>query len=390
MDVECLTLPQCGMNSTTDGSDSQGEQAQEYIEEVFECFAVNCVNLAVFVLLLFEHLITLECEVRFAWCRKLSWARVILLVNRYVSLLYFLLSLAPLLPEINSLVRDIDYVHLICALTPRSQSCMALNYTMWATLPLLYFVWAAFSGLRIYAISGNNRLVTCIVVLLALVPVATNLYLEDMSSVQYTPDGVCTLTTSFTPTMFHNLIASEAIVIVVTWMKTCRRVHAGTLPTTPGGTPMTFTRLVLREGIVYFWCAATSIAHLCSRARARTDAHPAHSVVLSLNIVQLVFTFLEGSTLALALQILDVLTPILISRFYFNLGELKDQEAAASTLPSVHSTTTLRFASEYAGSGSPDEDEDGDEGSLSDIVFGDEVDSPPANASWPAKQVVYA
>ncbi|OSC99078.1 hypothetical protein PYCCODRAFT_1427422 [Trametes coccinea BRFM310] len=345
--VECLTLPQCGMNSTTDGSDSQGEQAQEYIEEVFECFAVNCVNLAVFVLLLFEHLITLECEVRFAWCRKLSWARVILLVNRYVSLLYFLLSLAPLLPEINSLL----YGAQLHDVGHAPSSILRLG-------------------------SGNNRLVTCIVVLLALVPVATNLYLEDMSSVQYTPDGVCTLTTSFTPTMFHNwtvtiltrasLIASEAIVIVVTWMKTCRRVHAGTLPTTPGGTPMTFTRLVLREGIVYF------------------------CVVLSLNIVQLVFTFLEGSTLALALQILDVLTPILISRFYFNLGELKDQEAAASTLPSVHSTTTLRFASEYAGSGSPDEDEDGDEGSLSDIVFGDEVDSPPANASWPAKQVVYA
>ncbi|OJT15711.1 hypothetical protein TRAPUB_4609 [Trametes pubescens] len=40
---------------------------------------------------------------------------------------------------------------------------------------LLYAIWAAFSGLRIYAISNHNRLVTLAVVLLALVPVATNI-----------------------------------------------------------------------------------------------------------------------------------------------------------------------------------------------------------------------
>lgn len=33
----------------------------------------------------------------------------------------------------------------------------------------------AFSGLRIYAISNHNRLVTLVVVLLALVPVGTNI-----------------------------------------------------------------------------------------------------------------------------------------------------------------------------------------------------------------------
>ncbi|KAI9064518.1 hypothetical protein FKP32DRAFT_1603269 [Trametes sanguinea] len=267
----------------------------------------------------------------------MSWARVVLLLNRYVSLLYFLLSLAPLLPEVNMLSNAVT----ICVI--------------------------AFSGLRIYAISTNNRLVTGVVVLLALVPVGTNLYLEGMSFVQYTEDYGCTVATNLTPLTFHNLtiltraclIASEALVIVVTWMKTCCLVHSRSLPLSPGGTPMTFTRLVLREGIVYF------------------------CVVLSLNIVQLVFTFLEGNTLSLVVQILDVLTPILISRFYFDLGELKEQEATSS-LPSIRSTTTLRFASEYTGSA------DGDEGSLSDIIFNDEVDSPPANACWSAKEVVYA
>ncbi|EIW51711.1 uncharacterized protein TRAVEDRAFT_136581, partial [Trametes versicolor FP-101664 SS1] len=56
------------------------------------------------VIFLFEYLITIDCEVRLAWSRKLSWARLIFLLNRYIALFLYFLSLIPLLPTGNLFV----------------------------------------------------------------------------------------------------------------------------------------------------------------------------------------------------------------------------------------------------------------------------------------------
>ncbi|KAI0374972.1 hypothetical protein BV20DRAFT_934912, partial [Pilatotrama ljubarskyi] len=266
---------QRGMNATTDSSDSQGEQVEEFVEYYTQYRAVNYVNLAAFVVILFDYLITIDCEVR-------------------------------------------------------SACCMALNYTMQTVVALLYGVWAAFSGLRIYAISNHNRFVTWSVVLLALVPVGTNIYLESQITDIYSEDTGCMATISLSTdtaqslslgrtlisvTTRASLTVSEAIVIVVTWMKTWATARTPL----PAGSRPSFTALVLREGILFF------------------------CVVLTFNIIQIIFTFVESSTFSLILQFLNVLTPILISRFYFDLDDFKDREATAS-LPSVRSPT-LRFKS---------------------------------------------
>ncbi|KAH9856957.1 hypothetical protein C2E23DRAFT_934131 [Lenzites betulinus] len=271
------------MNATTDGSDSQWELVEEYIQNLVHDRAVNYIDLAAFI-----------------WGRKISWAKAVCLLNRYLSLLQFLLSLDPLLPTVN----------IIRCYTPSGPGYPCSLTT-------------GFSGLRIYAISNQSRLVTLVVVLLALVPVGTNIYLETETVAYY--DSNCyagvnlsmdayTICRTVTVITRGCLTASEGIVIVVTWMNTWHKDRA----TLQMNTRTSFMGLVLREGIVYF------------------------SVLLALNITQIIFTFVESDDFSILLQFTNVLTPILISRFYFDLDELQAQEWM-TTLPSARHTT-LRFA----------------------------------------------
>ncbi|KAJ8455328.1 hypothetical protein ONZ51_g12508 [Trametes cubensis] len=114
-------------------------------------------------------------------------------------------------------------------------------------------------------------------------------------------------------------VTYEAIIIAVTWMKTWKYVRANSIP----GIPTSVMTFVLREGLLYF------------------------AVTMVLNIIQLVFLWVDSDALSLPLQFLNPLTSILISRFYFGLAELKREEDA-STLPSQSSgpTTSIRFGRE--------------------------------------------
>ncbi|KAI0362197.1 hypothetical protein OH77DRAFT_1416426 [Trametes cingulata] len=70
-------------------------------QDVIETFTLhrhaNYVNLAAFVIILYEHLSTIDREVSLVWSRKLSRAKITLLLNRYMSLLMLFLSLGPML-----------------------------------------------------------------------------------------------------------------------------------------------------------------------------------------------------------------------------------------------------------------------------------------------------
>ncbi|KAL1944485.1 hypothetical protein VTO73DRAFT_2915 [Trametes versicolor] len=72
------------MNTTTDGSDYQWE----LVEELSTQLPLDYVNLAVFVIFLFEYLITIDCEVRLAWSRKLSCEVIIFMGQAFTAILY--------------------------------------------------------------------------------------------------------------------------------------------------------------------------------------------------------------------------------------------------------------------------------------------------------------
>ncbi|KAI0670348.1 hypothetical protein C8Q78DRAFT_119285 [Trametes maxima] len=87
------------MNITADNPISPSQVAflkQILSEAVTDVREQNNVNLAVFVL--YDYLITLDREVRLLWGRKISLGKGVFLLNRYSSLLLFLLSCLELLP----------------------------------------------------------------------------------------------------------------------------------------------------------------------------------------------------------------------------------------------------------------------------------------------------
>ncbi|TBU35903.1 hypothetical protein BD311DRAFT_648190 [Dichomitus squalens] len=278
------------MDSTI-GADSQ-EELQDLVSYLVATEIFNFTDLAVFVVILYEYLITVDREVHFAWGRKLSWARCVFLLNRYLTILVYLVVLGPLLPTVNTF-NSLTYFH------------------------------RAFAGIRIYAISARNRVVTVIVVALALVPAVTNAYVSTLTPVAVTPQGcmgsmnlsIITWTTSC-------MILSDAIVIIVTWIKTWSTIRAAERL----NVKMSFTNLVLKEGMLYF------------------------SIALSLNIVQIIFDFVEVDDFSLILPFLNMFTPILISRFFLDLDDLvttHDPQSPWTTLTGTGRQaieSTIRFA----------------------------------------------
>ncbi|RPD66214.1 hypothetical protein L227DRAFT_570117 [Lentinus tigrinus ALCF2SS1-6] len=291
------------MNATTN-ADSQ-EELEAFIEYYANTLVFNYADLAVFVVLVFEFLITFDREVHFAWGRKLSWARTIFLMNRYLSILEYLVVLGPLLPTLNYFAFQV----------------------------VLYVVWAGFAGWRVYAISGRNSILTTIVVLLAVVPAVTNAYVTTCTTIALSELGCMSGMNLSILTWIDRdpslvsvatrscMILSDALVIIITWVKTwgtmraARKLHV----------QMSFTSLILKEGVLYF------------------------VIMLSLNIVQIIFDFQLIGTFGFIVPFLNVITPILISRFFLDLDDLNVQEASgqsrlsASRLQSSRAQSTMRF-----------------------------------------------
>ncbi|KAM5532021.1 hypothetical protein V8D89_014272 [Ganoderma adspersum] len=264
-------------------ADSQEALQERIVDYYANTELFNYTDLAVFVVIVFEHVMTFDREVHFAWGCKPSWARCIFLLNRYLSIMEYLVVLGPLLPTVNTF------------------SCVFLTKLMQILQVILYIVWAAFSGTRIYAISARNRSVTSVVVFLALVPAVTNAYVITATPVAVTPDG-CMSGMDFSVITWITLsvatrscmIVSDAIVIIVTWIKTWSTIRIAKRLRVQ----MSFTSLVLKEGILYF------------------------CIALSLNIVQIVFDFVEVGRYSLILPFLNVFTPVLVSRFFLDLDDL--------------------------------------------------------------------
>ncbi|EJF65928.1 hypothetical protein DICSQDRAFT_124031 [Dichomitus squalens LYAD-421 SS1] len=266
------------MDSTI-GADSQ-EELQDLMSYLVATEIFNFTDLAVFVVILYEYLITVDREVHFAWGRKLSWARCVFLLNRYLTILVYLVVLGPLLPTVN-------------------------------TFNSLTYFYRAFAGIRIYAISARNRVVSVIVVALALVPAVTNAYVSTLTPVAVTPQGC-----------MGSMNLSIITWTTLTWIKTWSTIRAAERL----NVKMSFTNLVLKEGMLYF------------------------SIALSLNIVQIIFDFVEVDDFSLILPFLNMFTPILISRFFLDLDDLvttHDPQSPWTTLTGTGRQaieSTIRFA----------------------------------------------
>ncbi|KAI9069900.1 hypothetical protein FKP32DRAFT_1670987 [Trametes sanguinea] len=180
---------------------------------------------------------------------------------------------------------------------------------------LPYIIWAAFSSLRAYALSGRTLLIGLVVFVLSLVPAGVNAYFfSTFTFVNLPPPSDCTALSSITADLSRtrtslacyigtpltivsrsSLMAADAMVIVVTWASTYRLRKA----TRDVGLGTSFGTLLLRDGTIYF------------------------VVLVAMNIVHLVLNTVNPNNFVQQASYVTVLenpiTSVLISRFILNL-----------------------------------------------------------------------
>ncbi|KAI0709318.1 hypothetical protein C8Q76DRAFT_799334 [Earliella scabrosa] len=303
------------MNATTD-ADSLRELQESFVNYYANTLTFNYADLAVFVVLVFEYLITFDREVHFAWGHKLSWARGIFFLNRYLGLVEYFVVLGPLLPVVNYTRQVFQQYEPLMTLTHVTFSCVLLTRLTQAVQIVLYAVWAAFSGVRVYAISGRNTSVTVLVLALAMVPVVTNAYVAMITSVHLADVGF-DLNVRLSIATRSCMIVSDAIVIIVTWVKTWGTIRIAQRLQVE----MCFTSLVLKEGILYF------------------------AIMLSLNVVQIIFNVTQASSYGFIIPFVNVMTPILISRFFLDLDDLTSHDYMYKSPSSGAKTNVLAWSS---------------------------------------------
>ncbi|RPD53551.1 hypothetical protein L227DRAFT_513167, partial [Lentinus tigrinus ALCF2SS1-6] len=181
--------------------------------------------------------------------------------------------------------------------------------------------WLSFSSLRTYALCSRHRLaVATIVFLLSSVPIGINFSRYRWLSSTTVP------VLHFTIASRVSLIAADLVVLVVTWRATY--YGTGLRAIQPHCRP-SFSHILLRDG-----------------------EHSLSQVLLTLNILHLLFTLLSISSESLVpvsyiTIFTEPITAILISRFIINLQEVNrgiDHSQAESSALATASQSTIDFA----------------------------------------------
>ncbi|RPD59958.1 hypothetical protein L227DRAFT_575959 [Lentinus tigrinus ALCF2SS1-6] len=252
----------------------------------------NRCGIAAFTLVLCEYFVHLPREVELFWKRRVTGASVLFLSNRYLM-------------PLSELVQILTY-------GPMSEkSCANITDIIPAITLLPYFPWAAFSALRTYALCGRHfgLPVGILVLLLSSVPIGVNFV--DYRWLSSTADPVlgCLEQVAEPPHLRKNftiasrtcLIASDLVVLCVTWRATYRATRLARV--TGKKSKDTFSGTLLRDGTIYFLTLVT------------------------LNTLHLLFTVLSiASNTPIAVSYITIftepITSILVSRFILNLQEV--------------------------------------------------------------------
>jgi len=307
-------------------SQADAEQAQAFaalvVAKYDEMLLANFCAVAATTLLFYDYVVTFSREIRCIWGRKFTWATVLFVLNRYLTLLNRILMIVDMLPWQNFPQATAD------------KTCESvLRLTEVITL-ILELVSMAFTSLRLYAIWEKDRRIMLVVALLGLVPPAINIYYYTTLTIVSTPppfvgcgEYVALTATQSNIIAYFNIafaIVSDAVVLVLVWLRTYTIMRE----ISKFGSGPHLSTLLLRDGTIYFVS------------------------LLILNIANLIAIRFQsfGSIPALT----SVLTSILISRFFLDLREvyLSGQNPEGSTTAPSH-MSAVQFASAAGNLGAP-------------------------------------
>ncbi|KAI0351141.1 hypothetical protein OH77DRAFT_1430171 [Trametes cingulata] len=203
-------------------------------------YTVQYIGIATTVLLLYDIIICLDQEIELVWRKAASFASVLYFLNRYPVPISTLLALVTISPVSN-------------------ESCAGLVWSGHVLALLSYLGPALFAALRVYAMTGKNKTLSGITLILSL---AT--FLEELIDAYHFPPTNapppvnCTTFGSFDPRIELVLtlagrvpaILADCLVIGITWRKSYRTLvlRAATDDTDQPSLHQVF----LMNGSVYF------------------------------------------------------------------------------------------------------------------------------------------
>ncbi|OJT08433.1 hypothetical protein TRAPUB_616 [Trametes pubescens] len=307
----------------------------ELVDEVQTLFNETYYTFAAFALLAYEYVITFDREVRLVWGGGVTGANTLFVLNRYWLFFQYVTQVVTTYP-ISQTVSTVLLTRLGYKLT---------SYRVGNGGPP--FIWAVFSTLRGYALSGRKWWIA-ILIFAFYVPdiVLTAIYYSRLVPVAVEPPFNCllasdlpeatwihcksvhcefagSLLTALAVTIASRvcLIVGDLIVLIVTWHSTFSITRAAQV----ANIRMSLTGAILKDGTLYFAC------------------------LLILNVVNIIVNAVPNSSAVSAFQ--DPVTSILVSRFLLNLrdtlgGDMRDTRPSfvASTRHAHAASTGMQFA----------------------------------------------
>ncbi|OCH91746.1 hypothetical protein OBBRIDRAFT_774647 [Obba rivulosa] len=246
-------------------------------------------------------MVTLSYEVELIWGRKWSSVTLLFHLNRWTTFIWAVQQLPGpgILPT----------------------SCAAYSYFNDAVTLLLFIFWAAFSAVRMYAISGRRMWLALVAFVLNIIPVVTNSYADFAVSwfeIDTLPilGEVCsagnnissTVDIAFTISTRISMILADILILLITWAKT----YGAYRNAQRNNVEAPLLGLLLKDGTVYF------------------------AMLLVLNIL-IIIANLNDSFVYLVTDFQTPISSIIITHFLLDLRQV------VTTSPSDHFDTVYPF-----------------------------------------------
>ncbi|KAI0780882.1 hypothetical protein BD413DRAFT_675446 [Trametes elegans] len=283
-----------------------------------DIFAENSCELAAASMFLYDTLLDLDREIRLVWRLPGNAASLLYLFNRYLTVVQLCLGLSEIAPMSDNRCGRDERRQALPRLTCRGPtSCLTVGWLGLVIERLVLLGPAAFTTLRVWALSGKKKPITGAVLVLSLGPFVVNtstIYLRHFTNLP--PPVLCAPSLNMSTSEYiagvvasrGSLILADLLAVIVTWRETyetSQRVEeAYSRPS--------LSKVMLSRGIDYF----------CSLA--------------ILNILDVILTVLgiqsdAASNLNYVTIFLDPISAILVCRFLLDLRGVSKKLAGGSS-----------------------------------------------------------